>query len=150
MALASPTAVARRLTFIRETAGQNRGAWVNMLQRFCNGKDGDSWCAYFVSFVLDVACWGASPLRPTGSTRTMLADCRTKGLVTPKPVIDGLFFYVKPDGTPHHVGIVTDIRPDGTVIGIAGNTSEDGASSNGTGVFEHAISTTSTVFARLT
>lgn len=149
MALASPTAVARRFSFVRETLGENKGAFVSKFQRECGGKDGDSWCAFFVSFVLDVACFGAAPLRPTGSTRTMLADCRTKGLIVTKPVIDGLFFYVKPDGTPHHVGIVTDVKPDGSVIGIAGNTSEDGKSSNGTGVFEHEISTVSTVFARL-
>lgn len=146
MTPASLTAVARHLLFIRETQGPNRGAWVSMLQRFCHGVDGDSWCADFVSFVLDVAYRGASPLTKTGSTVAMLGQARVRGLVVSDPVIDGLFFYVRADGTPHHVGIVTDVAP---LVGIAGNTSEDGLSSNGVGVFEHAIGRARTVFVRL-
>lgn len=148
MTPASITQVARRLNFIRETQGPNAGAWVNALQRFCHGKTGDSWCADFVSFVLDVAFYGNPPLQPTGSTRIMLAEATAKNLRSAKPVVDGLFFYVLPDGTPHHVGIVSDITSN-DVLGIAGNTSEDGVSSNGTGVFEHAINVRNCVFVRL-
>ncbi len=39
-------------------------------------------------------------------------------------------------GRAHHVGIVTVLDP---LTSIAGNTSEDGLSSEGTGVFEHAL-----------
>jgi hypothetical protein len=149
MTPASITTIARRLNFVRETQGPNAGAWVNGFQRYCHGKSGDSWCADFVSFVMDFAYYGNAPLKLTGSTRDMLAEATSKNLRSPKPVIDGLFFYVNADGTPHHVGIVSDVLPTGVVMGIAGNTSEDGVSSNGTGVFEHAISTARTVFVRL-
>jgi len=140
-------AVARRLAFVRETDGQNRGLWVRMLQRFCGGQDGDPWCADYASFVLDVAYAGKSPLARTGSTKQLLADARMKGLVVEAPVPGGLFFYVYATSRePHHVGVVTSIDP---LVGIAGNTSESGASSDGTGVFEHEIAAANAVFVRL-
>lgn len=141
-------AVARRLAFVRETDGQNRGLWVGMLQRFCGGQDADPWCADYASFVLDVAYAGKSPLMRTGSTKQLLNDARMKGLVVDAPVLGGLFFYVyETSREPHHVGIVSDLGPP--IVGIAGNTSFDGASSEGTGVFEHAISIAHAVFVRL-
>ncbi len=134
---ASLTAVARHLSFIRETEGPNRGAWVSMLQRFCFGNEGDAWCADFVSFVLDVAYHGKAPIRRTGSSQAMLDAAKTKGAIVQQPNPDDLFFYVNAAGVAHHVGIVTGAFP---TTGIAGNTSVDGSSDNGTGVFEHPIS----------
>lgn len=147
--MTSLTVLARRLSFIRETEGPNRGAWVSMLQRFSNGQDGDSWCAAFVSFVLDVAYHGRPPFPRTESTGIMLSDAkRTGAQVVIEPQRDDLYFYINPVGIPHHVGIVTSSDP---LMGIAGNTSEDGSSDNGTGVFEHAISssTARVIFIRL-
>ena len=151
MTPASLTAISRHFYHIRETLGPNRGFFVSMLQRFCHGKDGDAWCADFVSFVLDIAYMGKPPLRKTGSTQEMLSEAKVKGFFTTTPRADDLFFFVREDGTPHHVGIVTDVDSPGlSFIGIAGNTSDDGTSSNGTGVFEHAITLTNgVVFVRL-
>lgn len=148
MTPASLTAVARHLSFIRETQGPNRGAWVQALQRFCAGQPGDSWCADFVSFCLDVAYFGKSPVRRSGSTQVILADAKRAGyLVNGAAMVDDLFFFVRPDGTPHHVGIVTGTSP---LTGLAGNTSTDGVSSNGVGVFEHPIvNLAAVVFVRL-
>ena len=140
MQAASTAAVARRLSFVRETEGPNRGAWVEFMQRFCRGVPGDSWCADFVSLVLDVAYHGRPPLKPTGSTASMLAEAKSKGYALPdgaEAEAEDLYFYLRADGTPHHVGIVTAAGHPPT--GIAGNTSEDGSSPNGTGVFEHAL-----------
>ncbi len=133
---ASLSAVARHLGFIRETEGPNRGAWVSMLQRFCSGHDGDSWCADFVSFVLDVAYHGQSPIARSGSCEALLSTGRLLGLETTAPAVDDLYFLVNDAGHAHHVGIVTAVSP---LAGIAGNTSPDGLSDNGTGVFEHPI-----------
>jgi hypothetical protein len=79
----------------------------------------------------------------------MLAVARAKGYVVNTPQVDDLYFFIDPvSGIPHHVGIVTESTP---LTGIAGNTSEDGLSANGTGMFEHAVtvSPTKIVFARL-
>lgn len=142
----SLTAIARRFAFVRETQGPNVGFWVSKFQRETDNTDGQSWCASFVSFILDVAYKGDSPLKRSGSTQVMLADAKNKHFVTKDPFVDCLFFYVNAVGVPHHIGIVTGINP---LIGIAGNTSEDGKSSNGTGVFEHVISESNIVFVRL-
>lgn len=151
--MTSSIVAARRLSFIRETGGANRGAWVEALQRFCSGIPGDSWCADYVSFVLDVVYRGKAPLRKTGSTKVMLAEARLKGFVVTTPQPEDLYFYLDGAGVPHHVGIVTEVTINGggiaQIIGIAGNTSEDGQSANGTGVFEHSIPTKNTVFVRL-
>jgi hypothetical protein len=147
--IASPSVVARRFSFVRETDGPNDGTWVSLFQRFTGNRPGDSWCASFVSLVLDIVYRGHVPLRRSASCQSILDECTRKGFVAlagAVPQSDDLFFYVNAGGA-HHMGIVTDATPLGTV-GIAGNTSSDGASSNGTGVFEHALAP-GTVFARL-
>lgn len=147
MTRASLVAVARRLKFIRETRGANRGAWVEWLQRFTGGSPGDPWCADLVSVVLDIAYFGRSPLEATGSTVLLLKVATAKGWRVDTPEVEDLYFFVRENGTPHHVGIVTGVDP---LVGIAGNTSPDGLSDNGTGVFEHAIVYgPQTVFVRL-
>ncbi|MES2341710.1 MAG: hypothetical protein V4597_08530 [Pseudomonadota bacterium] len=133
---ASLVAVARRLAFVRETEGPNRGAWVSMLQRFAGGREGDSWCADFVSFVLDVAHHGQPPVGRTGSCQALLTAGRALGAEVTDPAPEDLFLLVNEAGHAHHCGIVTAASP---LAGIAGNTSPDGLSDNGTGVFEHPI-----------
>jgi hypothetical protein len=148
MTPASLTAVARHFLFVRETEGPNRGAWVSFFQRFCHGIDGDSWCADVLCVVLDIAYKGRVPLPRSGSTQVLLAAARAKGYVRMTPDVNDLYFFVSDMGVAHHVGIVTGVNP---LTGIAGNTSETGLSSNGTGMFEHAITApaSATVFVRL-
>lgn len=146
---ASLSAVAKRLDFIRETEGPNRGYWVEFLQSFCDGVPGDSWCADFESFVEHVAYKGKNPTPRTGSTNAKLDFCLAKGWITKTPQVDDLYFYVHPTGRAHHIGIVSGVK-GAAIWGIAGNTSSDGKSSNGDGVYEHAISVgPSVVFVRL-
>ncbi len=142
---ASLTAVARHLAFIRETLGPNRGYWVQFLQRWAGGVAGDSWCADFVSLVLEIAYLGQVPLPRSGSTRVLLREAQIRGWVLPQgaaPQVDDLYFFVYVGGDPaltgqpHHMGVVTSTDP---LSGIAGNTSVNGKSSDGTGVFEHPI-----------
>lgn len=137
--IASLAAIARRFEFVRETLGPNRGAWVQFFQRFANGQPGDSWCCFFVCLVLDIAYAGKQPLLKTGSCAVLLSHATKRGYRLtdgdgPRP--EDLFFYLNETGHAHHVGIVTEAHP---LTGIAGNTSPDGRSSNGTGVFEHTI-----------
>lgn len=147
---ASLTAVAKHLDFIRETEGANRGFWVEFLQRFCDGVPGDSWCADFESLVEEVAYKGHNKTPRSGATNVKLAFCKKQGWIVKTPQVDDIFFYVYADtGLAHHIGIVTGVA-NGKITAIAGNTSENGKSDNGTGVFEHTISAgPTTVFARL-
>jgi len=147
MSAASRIAIARRWLFVRETEGPNLGKWVEFFQRFCDNQPGDPWCASFISTVMNVDEKGATTYPRTGSTAQLLGAARHKGLVIDTPEIGCLFFYVyETTREPHHVGLVTGLSP---LIGLAGNTSEDGKNSEGTGVFEHAISSTNIVFARV-
>lgn len=133
---ASLSTIARRFSFVRETEGPNRGYWVAFFLHFTGNEEGDSWCASFTSLCAHIAYKGKSPAFRSASTIAQLNYARQKGWVVQTPRVDDLFFYVRDDGTPHHTGIVTTLAP---LSGIAGNTSEDGRSSNGTGVFEHAL-----------
>jgi len=152
--IASPTVVARRFDYVRETEGQNRGTWVSLFQRFTGNRPGDSWCASFVSLVLDIVFRGQSPLRRSASCDVLLQQCMGAHYIVDTPQVDDLFFYVREwpviqsQVDAYHVGIVTALSPD--VIGIAGNTSPDGQDTNGSGVFEHALPKNKIiVFARL-
>jgi hypothetical protein len=144
MTPASLTACARHFLFVRETE-PNHGAWVEFFQRFCNGMPGDSYCCDFVSFIEDVAYHGHAPTVRTGSCQHKLSDAEAKGYVVDDPAVDDLYFFVD-RGVAHHVGIVTGLDP---LTGLAANTSPDGLSTNGTGVFEHQIPIAECVLVRL-
>lgn len=124
--------------------GDNRGAWVQFIQNWGGGKPGDSWCCFLVCLVLYIVYAGKSPLKKTGNCAELLADATAKGYLLPAgvaPAPGDLFFYLDDNGHAHHVGLVTaTFKPNPmSPYGIAGNTSPDGTSSNGSGVFEHRI-----------
>jgi hypothetical protein len=133
--------IARLYLFVRETKGANRGVWVELFLKYTDNQPGDSWCCSFVCFCLSIYYQGNSPLTKTASCATLLGQAQKLGYLLPEGALiqpGDLFFYLNAAGHAHHVGIVTDYQhPE--LIGIAGNTSEDGKSDNGTGVFEHAV-----------
>jgi hypothetical protein len=146
-----PVYVARMFQYLRE-AGQNRGRRVEGILCWGGGTPGDSWCDYFaIGFILDICFQGKSPFPRTididGSTVEALKYARSQGWVVPYEVSGpgDLVFSVHPDGTPHHVALETQHSPLKT---IAGNTSEDGVSSNGDRVAEHEVSPDGKVFVR--
>lgn len=143
----SPSAVAKMFDYVREE-GPNRGARVEAIQHWALGSFGDSWCDEFgVGFDLDVCFKGHSPFPRTteinASTKSALAYAKEKGWVTVNPQVDDLCFFVLPDGTPHHVAIVSGLTP---LTIIAGNTSADGMSANGDRVAEHTTTRDGKVF----
>jgi len=133
----SPTDIARQFLFIRE-AGQNTGQRVEAIQKWSGGSKGDSWCCEFATLVLDICFQGASPVPRLQACQDVYDLAKKNGWLTDTPVKDDLFLYVNADDHAHHIGIVT---ADGGTPGIAGNTSEDGTSSNGDRVAEHALTT---------
>lgn len=143
----SPVSVARQFVFVREvtTDGGNHGQRVNAIQKWCGGLDGESWCMYFATMVLDICFQGNAPIPREGSCEAVHQLAALKGWIVPSPAIGDLVLTVNADNFAHHVGIVTSIDP---LASIAGNTSQDGISVNGDRVAEHEISPTGKVFIR--
>lgn len=139
-----PVQLARLFSFVREvqSEGQNRGIRVEAIQHWSLGQTGDSWCAEFATMILDLCFEGQSPIPRLGACAAIQALAAEKGWTTDTPSPGDLFLYLNAEGSAHHVGIVTQIDP---LTGIAGNTSADGTSVNGDGVYEHAIGATTFV-----
>jgi hypothetical protein len=131
-------------TFIREQGGNNRGPWVEALQRAFNGTPGQPWCAYFVCFVLTLYYGGRAPFRMSGGCDELLAAAVRAGRELPGPAVGALFFRLNPkDPTDaEHVGFVVDVHPDGTFDSIEGNTSPPATGTEGSrdggGVYRHS------------
>lgn len=132
----TPVDVFRLFLHVRETK-QNEGNRVEAIQKWCGGLKGESYCCYLATMVLDLYFGGNSPIPREGSCQAVYDLAKKNGWIVTTPQVGDLFLYVDANGHAHHIGMVTSISP---LVGIAGNTSPDGTSSNGTGVFEHAIS----------
>lgn len=129
---------ARDYDYVRE-AGDNRGQRVEGIQRWCGGQPGDSWCAEFTTMMLDIEYKGKAPIPRMANVQEIRELAEQNGWITTTPAVGDLFLYINAADHAHHIGFVTELEP---LTGIAGNTSEDGASSNGDGVHEHEIHAT--------
>lgn len=136
--------IARQFLYVREAQaeGQNRGLRVEAVQHWSGGQTGDSWCMEFVWMVLDIFYQGRCPFDRMQSCEAMRQLASAKGWITNNPQPGDLFLYINDQGLAHHVGFVTQAFP---LIGLAGNTSEDGISANGDRVAEHGIKATTFV-----
>lgn len=137
--------LARLFTYLRE-ASANAGLRIEGLQKWCGGAKGDSWCCYFATFILDIEFQGNSPIPRLGAVQDVLDLAVKNGWVIPSPEVGCLVLSVNAQGHAHHIGICTSTAPLKT---IAGNTSEDGVSSNGDRVAEHEISPNGKVYVRV-
>lgn len=135
--------LARKQKYVRELPN-NRGLRVEAIQHWSDGAAGDSWCMEWVWMILDMAYEGQSPIGgPDGQQR--LQSCEElhqlafkHGWVTNDPGPADLALRVSEFGYAHHVYIVTSVN--GQTLGtVSGNTSKDGTSSNGDGVYEHDV-----------
>ena len=141
--------LARKFHYLREATKQNDGQRVEAVQKWGGGKKGDSWCAFWATMVLDIFYEGKSPIERTGSCDVILQQAEKQGWLQELPHVGDLYLYLNTPTDAHHVGIVTDVNADG-FMGISGNTSEDGLSSNGDRVAERALKLkpSKTVFVR--
>jgi hypothetical protein len=144
-------AVARRFLFVREVGGPNRGIFVEFFLRMVGAKPGEPWCAAFASVILWMVYLGKPPLPMSASCDVLLEACRRKGYMVPEPEPGCLIFSMRSANDAHHVAIGTDgTEPGAATVGtIAGNTSEDGTSDNGDGVYEHPVSRKNKLYARM-
>jgi hypothetical protein len=133
-----PVAIARQFRFVRELPG-NRGQRVEAIQRWSGGQPGDSWCCHFATMVLDIAYQGAAPVPRTGSCDEVLALARRSGWIVTDPEPGDLYLRVRHGHDAHHIGFVVEPITADRVGQISGNTSADGLSSNGDGVYERTI-----------
>jgi hypothetical protein len=138
--------IARLFLFVRESAENNHGLRVEAIEHWGGGDPGQSWCCYFATLVLDLEFQGRSPIPRLGECQEVLDLARRNGWVIPAPEVGCLVISLDANGHAHHIGICTGTAPLAT---IAGNTSEDGVSVNGTGVFAHEISPNGKVYVRV-
>jgi hypothetical protein len=138
----NPVDIARQFLYVRE-AGANRGLRVEAIQHWSDGQFGDSWCMEFATMVLDICFEGSAPIERQGSCETVHQLAKDKGWVADSASVGDLVLSINDQGLAHHVGIVSALEP---LSSIAGNTSEDGVSSNGDRVAEHVITPASKVF----
>lgn len=137
-----PASIAEQYSFVRETLGPNRGIFVESIQRITDNRPGDSWCMSFVSLCLWIAYQQKPPLPRTGACAVAYKVAKQSGWLTETPVRGDVFFRLDLETDhAHHTGFVLATYPDdpARVSAIAGNTSEDGLSSNGVGVFTHDL-----------
>lgn len=140
--------IARLFLFVRERSGaQNEGLRVEAIQKWSGGRKGDSWCCYMTSLWLDLYFQGQSPVKRSGACDDVYNQAKAEGWLSAIPRVGDLYLFMRdPDGPAgpkgmedaHHIGIVTDVGVD-TFVGISGNTSEDGRSSNGDRVAEKLL-----------
>lgn len=131
-----PTDIARQFLFVREAA-PNAGNRVEAIQKWGGGLKGQSWCCWFATMVLDICFEGNAPIKRLGAVQDVYDLARMNSWLVASPQKDDIFIYVNDADHAHHIGFVTD---PAAKMGIAGNTSEDGTSSNGDRVAEHQIS----------
>lgn len=133
-----------KFRYLREI-GQNQGLRVNGVQLWSGGQPGDSWCLELVWFLLDIWTEGKCPFDRMQNVEAFRQHAKAKGWETHIPVPGDLVVSVT-DDHGHHIGICTGLAPFKT---FAGNTSEDGKSSNGDRAAEHEVSLEGKEFFRL-
>ena len=127
--------LARAFLYVHEAKDDNTGHRVEAIQRWGGGTKGDPWCAYFATLVLDIHFQGHSPIPRLGSCDDILTVARKNGWIVELPHVGDLYLFVRPPNDAYHVGLVTDVNTHG-FLGLSGNTSVDGLSSNGDRVAE--------------
>lgn len=130
--------VARLFLHVREIPG-NRGARVEAIQKWGGGSPGDAWCCWWVTMVLDLYYGGKSPVPRHGSCDIPLALCKSEGWMVEHPIPGDLYFRLADPTNAVHIGFACSPIRDGRFVQLSANTSEDGLSREGTGVFEREI-----------
>lgn len=135
--------IARCFKGVRE-AGENKGLRVEAIQHYSGGQEGDSWCAEMVWMWMDLSS-NQNPIFDRVQSCEVIHQWGIKNNRTSnEPNPGNLVLSINPNtNLAHHVGLITSINP---LMSIAGNTSEDGISSNGDGVYEHIISPENKVY----
>lgn len=110
-----------------EKGGDNRGPDVRRYHSVTGAREGDSWCASFVSYCFETGNAGTAPFEPTAGARDLLRRFKRKGwdykasLSSPPAPGDIIVWWRgTPDGWMGHIGIVMAYE-NGLVHTIEGN-----------------------------
>ena len=125
---------------VREVPG-NHGRFVNAIQAYAGGKDGEPWCADWVYYVAHHMLEDQWPLPRTGSCDVLLRFAETHDLLTERPDVGGLFLVLTPTNLRDavHVGFVEALHPERGPLAfqsLEGNSNEMGER-EGIGVFRN-------------
>ncbi len=140
--------IARLFLYLREIKGSiNRGLRVEAVQHWSGGNFGDKWCVEILWLWFDIYYQGNAPIPREQNAESLRRYCLARGWKVTIPLAGDICFSMDPEnGTAHHVALVTEWLPLKT---IAGNTSEDGLSSNGDRVAERRVSAKGKEYYRL-
>ena len=103
-----------------------------------------AWCCTFIWWLFKKL--GASELfyggDKTASCTTLMSYYKKCGQEVKQYLPGDIVFYDwgKKDGYAYHVGIITDVLPDGRIKAVEGNTSKNGSQDNGGAVLEQTRS----------
>lgn len=142
-------AEARSWRYVREIPEeQNRGLRVEAVQHWAGGTYGDSWCMEMLWVWLDRYTQGKPPVPRVQSCQHFREIATANGWRVTEPVPGDIVVSIDPAANhAHHIALVTATETG--LVAIAGNTSEDGISSNGDRVAEHEISAENKEFFRI-
>jgi hypothetical protein len=120
----------------REIGGQNKGPWVRLYMKGCEGEAWP-WCAGFVSFILNQACDTLNvslPLKTSFSCDILAMEAKNKNIflkgskaLNREKIPPGSFFLERRELNDWtHIGIVVDAENE-VFLTIEGNTNDEGS-----------------------
>lgn len=113
---------------VREKGGNNRGPEVKAILGSADLGEGNAWCAASIELARQVAKVPHGPASIKGRVRQWKTWAAQAGRLSTTPAAGRLCLYLNEDGTGH-IGIIAEVRPDGSLRTYEGNTSSGSAGS---------------------
>jgi hypothetical protein len=114
--------------------GSNSGGRVTEMLKTAGVSGPAFWCAAAVTTWWNEA--GMDTPSSPASCQSWVNWAKRNGRWSSTPVVGAVAVYLNDNNRAHHVGIVAEIRNDGRIVTIEGNTSGPGFNRNGIGVFK--------------
>jgi len=108
-----------------EPKGSNRGEWVEKYLKAAGLGPGYPWCASFVTYLLKECGYTEGPDKHRAAVISWARWAENRNKIVAIPKRGDLFFTLNANGTGH-IGIVLELRVDGTLRTIEGNTNDEG------------------------
>ena len=108
---------------------QNRGYFVDAINRYCGSPLGSAWCLNFCHYVGSHALGVRWPLGVNGSCDHLLGLAKKAKILRESPVRGAIFLKLNPDNTADatHAGFVERVLPNGAFKTVEGNSNDEGS-----------------------